>query len=164
MGALLGWGNGTLAQLAAGIAFPGGGYGGFRTPNTFPDGSGSGGVSDFVAKKKKKQPKPPTKYNPAKVAKFIDQYVFLVKGAPNIFQNSPLNETIENENISGLDDRIIKCQAAAESNYKADAVGGAKEVGLLQVKPATARGMGYDPASLNDAATGKLECKIILVF
>jgi hypothetical protein len=34
--ALIGWGHGKLAQLAAGIAFPSGGYGGFRTPSTFP--------------------------------------------------------------------------------------------------------------------------------
>ncbi|MCI0400653.1 MAG: RHS repeat-associated core domain-containing protein, partial [Gammaproteobacteria bacterium] len=46
--ALMGWGSGRLAQLAAGIAFPGGGYGGFRTPSTFPRGTGVGGVSSFL--------------------------------------------------------------------------------------------------------------------
>jgi RHS repeat-associated protein len=46
--ALIGWGSGKLAQLAAGVAFPIGG-GGFRTPSTFPGGAGVGGVSNFLA-------------------------------------------------------------------------------------------------------------------
>jgi RHS repeat-associated protein len=53
--ALIGWGSGKLAQLAAGIAFPSGGYGGFRTPNTFPSGANVGGVSNFVAQQPKRE-------------------------------------------------------------------------------------------------------------
>jgi RHS repeat-associated protein len=150
--ATAGWAPGRVGQIAGALITAGLSWGSnFRTPGTFPDGSGTGGVSNWVAKKRAK--KSPRQYNPAKVAKAINDYVSVVKGYPDIFRNSHLKQIIANENSSGLDDRIIQCQVAAESRYNANAVGAAKEIGLLQVKPATAEGLGFDPVALKDPAT-----------
>ena len=39
---------------------------------------------------------------------------------------------------------LAKAIVKVESNFQADATGAAGEVGLMQIKPATARGMGYN--------------------
>lgn len=46
--------------------------------------------------------------------------------------------------------------AKAESNFRCGAVGRAGERGVMQIKPRTARGLGYkgSPAGLNNCATG----------
>jgi RHS repeat-associated protein len=144
--ATIGWGSGKLSEFAGAFLGTLGKAGNFRTPNTFPVDSGVSGVNNYLAKKKQK----PKVYDPAKVAKFVDYYLYLVKGAPNAFQNRSLNESITKNNRSGLDDRIIKCQAAAESGYNANAVGGAGEIGLLQIKPDTAEGLGFDSRQLKN--------------
>jgi hypothetical protein len=59
--ALMGWGSDKLARLAAGIAFPGGGYGGFRTPSTFPNGTGVSSINDFLAQQRGRAKSPPPK-------------------------------------------------------------------------------------------------------
>jgi len=57
----LGWTAAVLAGLS-GISLPGvgglGGYGGFKTPGTFPGGTGIGAVSDFQRVRKQPPPKP----------------------------------------------------------------------------------------------------------
>lgn len=43
----------------------------------------------------------------------------------------------------GVPERLAHAVVSVESNYRADARGAAGEVGLMQIKPATARMMGY---------------------
>lgn len=46
--------------------------------------------------------------------------------------------------------------AKVESNFRCSAIGRAGERGVMQIKPATARGVGYrgSPSGLNNCATG----------
>jgi RHS repeat-associated protein len=52
---------------------------------------------------------------------------------------------INQYNESGVDDRIIKCQVAQESKFNPTATGLDKDIGLLQVLPATAKQLGFTP-------------------
>jgi RHS repeat-associated protein len=47
-----------IGRGIAGIISRSRGYGGFRTPGTFPNGTGTGGVSNFLPTQKEKQPPP----------------------------------------------------------------------------------------------------------
>ena len=147
------YGAGKLSRILGGVAgFGSVNAGSVLTPKTFPDqpGVGVGGVSAYVAKKKRKA-KP--KYNPTRVANLVISNLGFVATGPNIMLNDHVNKTIESNNQSGLDDRIIKCQAAQESNYDNSLIGGAGEIGLLQVMPSTATDLGFDPNTLTDIAT-----------
>jgi soluble lytic murein transglycosylase-like protein len=58
---------------------------------------------------------------------------------------------------TGIPVDLLIAQGKQESNFNADAVGSAGEIGLHQVKPSTAANPGYglkgiDPATLKDAA------------
>ena len=58
---------------------------------------------------------------------------------------------------TGIPLDILIAQGKQESNFNPDAVGGAGEIGLHQIKPSTARDPGYglagiDPATLKDPA------------
>lgn len=58
---------------------------------------------------------------------------------------------------TGIPIDVLVAQAKQESGFRADAVGGAGEIGLHQILPSTARDPGYgmrgvDPASLRDPA------------
>lgn len=48
---------------------------------------------------------------------------------------------------------LLLSVAAAESHFRADVVSRKGCIGIMQVKPSTARGFGIDPAELTDPAT-----------
>lgn len=48
---------------------------------------------------------------------------------------------------------LLLSVAAAESHFRADVVSRKGCIGIMQVKPSTARGLGIDPAELTDPAT-----------
>lgn len=56
----------------------------------------------------------------------------------------------------GVPVRLALAIAKAESNFRCSAVGRAGERGVMQIKPRTARGLGYkgSPSGLNNCAVG----------
>lgn len=58
--------------------------------------------------------------------------------------SAPYNKLItKHAKKNGVPIKLAHAVVKIESNYKASARGRAGEVGLMQIKPATARGMGY---------------------
>lgn len=58
--------------------------------------------------------------------------------------SAPYNKLIaKHAKKNGVPVKLAHAVVKIESNYKASARGRAGEVGLMQIKPATARGMGY---------------------
>lgn len=58
--------------------------------------------------------------------------------------SAPYNKLIaKHAKKNGVPVKLAHAVVKIESNYKASARGSAGEVGLMQIKPATARGMGY---------------------
>jgi soluble lytic murein transglycosylase-like protein len=59
---------------------------------------------------------------------------------------------------TGIPIDVLVAQAKQESNFRADIIGNAGEIGLMQIKPSTARDPGFqlrgiDPATLRDPET-----------
>lgn len=72
------------------------------------------------------------------------------------FAGSVQNMVIAEAKRQGVPVGLALAVAKAESNFRCGAVGRAGERGVMQIKPQTARGLGYKgPASgLNNCATG----------
>src|SRR5205085_8848731 len=64
--AAIGWGSGKLAEFAGAFLGTLGSGGNFRTPNTFPQGTGVGGVANFVQQSQRNSM--PPYYTEARIA------------------------------------------------------------------------------------------------
>jgi RHS repeat-associated protein len=111
----LGWATVGLAVLS-GVSLPGGfgGYGGFRTPNTFPNSTGVGAISAFA--KKKIPPPPRVEINKAiKIAKIIakENGIILTKG--NLAKLRKIFILSYNDAYLDLDERRYPQQGATKS-------------------------------------------------
>jgi soluble lytic murein transglycosylase-like protein len=60
---------------------------------------------------------------------------------------------IDYNNSYGFDPNRVMQMVYVESRYNPSARGAAGEIGLMQIKPSTARDMGFDPDTLTDPAT-----------
>jgi len=124
------------------------------TPPWDPDG-GVGSVSSFLAAAQK------TKRKMTGVQILI--------GNINLARNrlgsrwGDFIETIEKNRDSRVSTKLALCQASQESSFlnleatdsgfTETTVGNAGEIGILQIMPSTAQGLGVDPSQLTDVAT-----------
>lgn len=71
--------------------------------------------------------------------------------------NANVREMVRREaRAQGVPEHLALSIAKAESNFRCSAVGRAGERGVMQIKPRTARGLGYkgSPQGLNNCAVG----------
>jgi RHS repeat-associated protein len=128
------------------------------TPPWDPDsGSGVGSVSSFMRGRGRRQRRSPR-----------DHVKDLLTAINTLRQNlgarwNDFIETINNNKNSSISTEIVLCHASQESSFllfndtgtgfESTLVGKKGEIGLLQMKPSTASGIGVDPSQLTDVAT-----------
>ncbi len=136
--ATAGWAPGKIGQIAGAIITAGLSWGSnFRTPTTFPHGTGVGSVSNFLAQQQ-------NEYSKERVEKGIGRLLEIINlTKTKIEGGGQLLNTIRENNRSGLDNNIVICQAAIESGMTPKGIVGAQgELGLFQIKLRTANSLG----------------------